>query len=170
MSTIPTVLVTGASAGIGATYAERFAQRGHDLVLVARDKARLETLAAKLRADHQVAVDLLQADLTDRDDLAAVCETDALETLSRLKAEGKIRAARLAGWVCGTRAARSSGGEDQLAVLRDAQLVRAAVVLDHELARAAEQLHAGRAAARGRRFRVLRASPSPGRRAMSVHF
>lgn len=72
MSTIPTVLVTGASAGIGATYAERFAQRGHDLVLVARDKARLETLAAKLRADHQVAVDLLQADLTDRDDLAAV--------------------------------------------------------------------------------------------------
>mgnify|MGYP002374090755 CR=1 FL=1 len=72
MSTIPTVLITGASAGIGATYAERFAQRGHDLVLVARDKARLESLAAKLRADHQVAVDVLQADLTDRDDLSAV--------------------------------------------------------------------------------------------------
>jgi short-subunit dehydrogenase len=72
MSTIPTVLITGASAGIGATYAERFAQRGHDLVLVARDKARLESLAAKLRSDHQVAVDVLQADLTDRDELSAV--------------------------------------------------------------------------------------------------
>lgn len=72
MSTTPTVLITGASAGIGATYAQRFAQRGHDLVLVARDQARLEALAATLRTDHQVAVDILQADLTDRDDLAAV--------------------------------------------------------------------------------------------------
>jgi short-subunit dehydrogenase len=42
MSSIPSVLITGASTGIGATYAQRFAQRGHDLVLVARDKARLD--------------------------------------------------------------------------------------------------------------------------------
>lgn len=72
MSSTPSVLITGASAGIGATYAERFAQRGHDLVLVARDKARLEALAAQLQAEHRVAVDVLQADLTDRADLAAV--------------------------------------------------------------------------------------------------
>ena len=72
MATVPAVLITGASSGIGATYADRFARRGHDLVLVARDKARLETLAARLRAECQVAVDVLQADLTKPSDLAAV--------------------------------------------------------------------------------------------------
>ena len=72
MSTRPTTLITGASSGIGATYAERFAQRGHDLVLVARDNSRLEALAARLRGQHNVAVDLLPADLTEQADLAAV--------------------------------------------------------------------------------------------------
>lgn len=67
-----TVLITGASAGIGATYAERFARRGHDLVLVARDKARMEVLAARLRQENGVEVDILQADLTQPSDLAAV--------------------------------------------------------------------------------------------------
>ena len=71
-TTLPTVLVTGASSGIGAVYAERFAQRGHPLILVARDKARLDALAAKLSAAHQVAVDVIQADLTQQSDLAAV--------------------------------------------------------------------------------------------------
>ena len=42
----PAVLITGASTGIGAVYADRFAKRGHDLVLVARDRAKLEALAA----------------------------------------------------------------------------------------------------------------------------
>jgi short-subunit dehydrogenase len=68
----PTVLITGASSGIGATYADRFARRGHDLVLVARDKARMETLAAKLRAETGVAIDILPADLSDVAGLAAV--------------------------------------------------------------------------------------------------
>src|SRR6266699_3492341 len=72
MTTRSTVLITGASSGIGATYAERFARRGHDLVLVARDKARLEALAARLREEHRVAIDILQADLTQPKDLAAV--------------------------------------------------------------------------------------------------
>ncbi|MBB5498805.1 SDR family oxidoreductase [Paraburkholderia sp. MM5384-R2] len=72
MTTLPTVLITGASSGIGATLAERFAGRGHDLVLVARDKARLDTLAARLREERGVAVDVLQADLTQPGDLATV--------------------------------------------------------------------------------------------------
>lgn len=72
MNTRPTVLITGASSGIGTVYAERFARRGHDLVLVARDKSRLEALAARLRQEAGVAVDVLPADLTQRDELAAV--------------------------------------------------------------------------------------------------
>lgn len=72
MSTLPTVLITGASSGIGAVYAERFAKRGHDLVLVARDKSRLDAIAARLRAAHRVAVEVLQADLTQQIDLETV--------------------------------------------------------------------------------------------------
>lgn len=70
--TRPTVLITGASTGIGATYAERFARRGHDLVLVARDEARLNALADRLRQENAVAVDILRADLTAAEDLARV--------------------------------------------------------------------------------------------------
>lgn len=72
MTPQPTVLVTGASTGIGAVYADRFARRGHDLVLVARDQGRLEALAARLRRDAGVAVDVLRADLTDGAELARV--------------------------------------------------------------------------------------------------
>ncbi|CAI8980218.1 SDR family NAD(P)-dependent oxidoreductase [Pseudomonas sp. IT-P260] len=72
MSTRPTVLITGASTGIGAVYAERFAQRGHDLVLVARDQARLDALAARLRSEHDVTVDVIPADLTQVADLSTV--------------------------------------------------------------------------------------------------
>ena len=72
MTTHSSVLITGASSGIGATYAERFARRGHDLVLVARDKARLEALAIHLRQQYPIAVDVLQADLTQPGDLEVV--------------------------------------------------------------------------------------------------
>lgn len=66
------VLITGASSGIGATYADRLAKRGHDLLLVARDELRLEELAERLRAENGVDVAILKADLTQRGDLAAV--------------------------------------------------------------------------------------------------
>ena len=72
MTLLPTVFITGASSGIGATYAERFARRGHDLVRVARDQSRLDTLAERLRAEHQVAVDVLPADLTNPAELSAL--------------------------------------------------------------------------------------------------
>jgi short-subunit dehydrogenase len=62
---LPTALITGASTGIGATYAERLARRGHDLVLVARDRARMEALASRLRGETGVEVDVIAADLTD---------------------------------------------------------------------------------------------------------
>ncbi|UPT57984.1 SDR family NAD(P)-dependent oxidoreductase [Dickeya zeae] len=67
-----TVLITGASSGIGATYAARFARRGHDLVLVARDETRLNTLAARLKEEFDIAVEVLQAELTQSADLAAL--------------------------------------------------------------------------------------------------
>jgi uncharacterized protein len=72
MAAIPSVLVTGASTGIGATYADRFAGRGHDLVLVARDRKRMEALATRLRQETGVAIDIIQADLTQATELAVV--------------------------------------------------------------------------------------------------
>ncbi|AVS61816.1 SDR family oxidoreductase [Paracidovorax avenae] len=72
MAPNPAVLITGSSTGIGATYAERFARRGHGLVLVARDEARMETLAARLCTEFDVTVEVLPADLTNASDLASV--------------------------------------------------------------------------------------------------
>ncbi len=65
-------LITGASSGIGATYADRLARRGYDLVLVARDAARMAERAERLRAETGVAIDIVRADLTEAADLARV--------------------------------------------------------------------------------------------------
>lgn len=67
-----TALITGASTGLGAVYADRLARRGHDLILVARNGAQMEELAAKLRADTGVAVDVIAADLTNSDDVSRI--------------------------------------------------------------------------------------------------
>ncbi|KRD69739.1 MULTISPECIES: SDR family oxidoreductase [Sinorhizobium/Ensifer group] len=72
MSKKSAVLVTGASTGIGAVYAERFARRGHDLILVARNAVRMAELAERLRSETGVNVDVVPADLTDEQDLAKV--------------------------------------------------------------------------------------------------
>jgi short-subunit dehydrogenase len=68
-----TALVTGASSGIGAIYADRLARRGHDLILVARNRERLQVLAERLM-DETHSVEVVGANLTEKSDLARVEE------------------------------------------------------------------------------------------------
>ncbi|MGF6089241.1 SDR family NAD(P)-dependent oxidoreductase [Pseudomonas sp. 18173] len=77
-----TALVTGASSGIGAVYAERLAARGFDLLLVARDEQRLEAAAGKLRSAHGIKVEVLKADLTQKGDV--------LQLEQRLRSDSSI--------------------------------------------------------------------------------
>jgi len=69
--TTETILITGASDGIGAVYADRFAKRGANLILVARRADRLEALAIRLR-ETGVRVEVIAADLAKADDLARI--------------------------------------------------------------------------------------------------
>ena len=79
-----TALITGASSGIGALYAEKLAQRGYDLILVARNREQLNALASSISTRTGRAVEVLPTDLNDRNELARVEEqlrTDASITL-----------------------------------------------------------------------------------------
>lgn len=79
-----TALITGASSGIGALYAERLAHRGYDLILVARNRERLNALAKRLTDETGRSVEVVAADLGNPDDLRQVellLRTDASITL-----------------------------------------------------------------------------------------
>jgi hypothetical protein len=65
-------LVTGASSGIGAIYADRLAKRGYDLVLVARNEKRLNAVADRLRSETNRQITVLAADLNDKTSLAKI--------------------------------------------------------------------------------------------------
>ena len=67
-----TALVTGASSGIGAAFAERLAHDGFDLIIVARRAERLESLAAQIGGEEGVTVTCLPADLTESHELVDV--------------------------------------------------------------------------------------------------
>ena len=69
-----TALITGASSGIGAVYADRLARRGYDLILVARNRDKLDKLAKRLTSETRRSVEVLPADLSDKADLARVEE------------------------------------------------------------------------------------------------
>jgi len=79
-----TALITGASSGIGAVYADRLARQGYDLILVARNVERLRTAASKLTRETGRTVEIVAADLTKSTDLAQVetlLKTDSSITL-----------------------------------------------------------------------------------------
>jgi short-subunit dehydrogenase len=79
-----TAVVTGASTGIGAIYADRLARRGYDLILIARDRAKLDKLAREITDDTRRSVEVIVADLGNKKDLAGVeakLRTDSSITL-----------------------------------------------------------------------------------------
>ena len=73
-----TALITGASTGIGSIYADRLAKRGHDLIIVARNRQRLASLARRLAGETGRKVEMVEADLTSPADLQRV--EDILKT------------------------------------------------------------------------------------------
>ena len=68
-----TALITGASTGIGAVYADRLAKRGYNLILVARSQEKLSEVAARLKATGR-SIERFAADLTKNEDVKRVAE------------------------------------------------------------------------------------------------
>src|SRR5699024_6132829 len=91
------VLITGASAGLGREYARQLARRGHDVLLVARDTARLDALAAELTAAYGVAADVLTADLVTPQGVQRTAEAIADESRP-VQMVVNNAGASLAGW------------------------------------------------------------------------
>tara|TARA_R110002020_G_scaffold15555_24_gene55329 strand:- start:13405 stop:14208 length:804 start_codon:yes stop_codon:yes gene_type:complete len=125
-----TALVTGASSGIGKAFAQELARRGNDLVIVARDADRLHAVAARLRDEHGVAVEVCRADLADAGNVARVA--------GRIASDPRIdRVVNCAGlWVAGP----ALGGEAK----RYAPLMAVNVVALQELTLAAAAAFAAR--------------------------
>ena len=118
-------LVTGASSGLGREFAEQLAARGHDLVLVARHRERLEEAASAMRAAHGVVVETLIADLRDRAELQRVADrvADADRPVDLL--------VNNAGFGSGRGFVRNDLAEEEAAV---DLMVRAVMVLSHAAA------------------------------------
>jgi len=84
MDGIGTALITGASSGIGAVYADRLADGGYDLIIVARHSDQLRAMAADLTTETGRSIEIIAADLTISEDVAkieAVLNTDASITM-----------------------------------------------------------------------------------------
>jgi short-subunit dehydrogenase len=122
-----TALVTGATAGIGLAFAHELAERGHDLVLVARDRARLENVSDELRATYAVGVEILAADLADREQVQRVSDrlADGARPVELL--------VNNAGFGLGTSFLDGDVAEEERAF---DVLCRAVLVLSHSAARA----------------------------------
>ena len=75
-----TALITGASTGIGAVYADRLAKRGYDLILVARSQDKLNDVARQVQSASGRKVEALQADLTFPADVKRVADRLATDT------------------------------------------------------------------------------------------
>ena len=82
-STKGKALVTGASSGIGAIYADRLAHRGYDLILVARNQGRLDALAKRLAGETGRKIETVTADLNDKADFAGLKPCCAMTPGSR---------------------------------------------------------------------------------------
>ncbi|SDG96926.1 SDR family NAD(P)-dependent oxidoreductase [Pelagibacterium luteolum] len=132
MTTNPSVLITGASTGIGAAYAERFARRGHDLVLVARNAARMETLADRLRAETHITIDIVAADLVNPEERATV------EARLREDARIGILINNAGASLGGSFVQQTADDIDRLVALNTTALVRLARAAAPRLAQAGE--------------------------------
>lgn len=117
------VIVTGASSGIGTELARGLARRGHNLVLVARRKDRLDALAESVRADHGVEVTVRPCDLSDAADRAALIE--------ELRASG-----RTIGGICNCAGFGTAGAFKDLPVARESEQIEVNVVAVMELTQA----------------------------------
>jgi short-subunit dehydrogenase len=123
MSSRPLAVVTGATAGIGHVFAQRLAAARHDLLLVARDRVRLDAVCAALAASHGVAAEPFVADLSVDADMARLAD--------RLRAEPRL-ACLVSNAGFGTRGTLLTADPE-----KQRQMLRLHVTCTHELVSAA---------------------------------